>query len=302
MNDRPEQQEKDRKEEKRFDHVLIPVSNPDTAEQIVRLAARITRPSSTLHIMNVTTETSFTGRSSSWRKSSKLVMEMTHLARRLSRVAKPKTATSKSIPDAVLKTADEVEADLIIMGWFGRVIPVAVRKSSVVNRILHRAGCDTAVLKSRGDIQQVSRIIFPVGPRFNEERFTAVKAFRRISGTKVILLHVITPNMKGEEDRARENLTEYAADLDDPVETEVIHAENVVAGILSVAEKQDLIVIGPGREWVFNRFLFGLRADQITNRVPCSVLMYKSRELKVRSWVLGLFKALWMKLSRAGKE
>jgi len=302
MNDQPEQQEKEKKEEKRYDHVLIPVSNPDTAEQLIRLAARITTPSSTLYIMNVNTETSFTKRASSWRKSSKLVMEMVHLARRLSRVAEPKTAISRSIPDAVLKTAGEVEADLIIMGWFGKVIPVAVRKSSVVNKILHRASCDTAVLKSRGDLQEVSRIIFPVGSKFNRERFAAVKAFRRLSGTKVILVNVLTPDMIKEEDKARENLTEYAEELGDPVEIKVKHSRNVVEGILSLAEEKDLIAIGPGREWVFNRFLFGLRADQITNRAPCTVLMYKSRELKVKSWIMGLFKAIWMKISRRGKE
>ncbi|MFO7914518.1 MAG: universal stress protein [Candidatus Krumholzibacteriales bacterium] len=302
MNDQSEQRGNDRKEEKRYEHVLIPVSNPDTAEELVRLACSITTPASILHIVNVTPETSFTDRTTSWRKSSKLVVQMTHVARRLGRVANPKAVTSQSIADAVVKTAEEIEADLIIMGWFGKVIPVAVRKSRVVNKVLHRAGCDTAVLKSRGQLQEVKRIIFPVGPKFDDERFAALKAFRRIRGTEVVFVNVLTPGTNKNEEQAREILSEYANQLSGPAESRVIHSRNVVEGILSIAEKQDLIVIGPGREWVFNRFLFGLRADQITNRAPCSVLLYKSREVKVKSWIRGLFKAAWMSLSSSGKE
>ena len=302
MTDQFTEQERVEKTEKTYDHVLISVSNPHTADQLIRLGRLITNPSSVLHIMNVTTESSFPKRMSSWRKSTKLVTEMTHLSMSMGRLARPLASTAKSIPDAILRASKDTAADLIIMGWFGRVTPLAVKKSRVVNKILHKAACDTAVLKFRGKLQDINRLVLPVGLNFNSERLAVIKALRETSAKNVMLVQVRTPGMKKKEEEAGNILNRQARELDEPVEVRVIRASSVVEGILSVIKEDDLIVIGPGREWVFNRFLFGLRADKITNRSPCSVLMYKSREMHVQSWLKGLLKAIWLRIKGAGGE
>ncbi len=302
MNEQSRQIERAEVGAKRPDQVLISVSNPETADQLVRLGCRLTDASSVLHIMNVTTEAPFPQRAASWRRSSQLVMDMTHLATRLGRVAKPLAATAKSIPGAILNAADDVEADLIIMGWFGRVTPLAVKKSRVVNKILHGAGCATAVLKSRGELDEVERLIVPVGlPGINEARIAVVKALRRERVTEAVLVHVLTPGSDLEEEEARELLSRLAERVGAAAEPRVLRAPGVVSGILEVARERDLIVVGPGREWVFSSFLFGRHADEITNRAAGSVLMFKSREQKVTAWFRGLLKAIGRRLT-GGEE
>jgi nucleotide-binding universal stress UspA family protein len=297
MNEQSERESSGQAPGKSYEDVLISVSNPETADELIRLACRLTDTSSVLHIMNVTTEAPFPERAASWRRSSQLVMDMTHLATRLGRVAKPLAATAKSIPRAIVDAVDDVEADLVIMGWFGRVTPLAVKKSRVVNKVLHRADAATAVLKSRGELEEVERLVVPVAlPGIHEERLSVVRALRREQITPAVLVHVLTEASDLEEGEAQEMLEKVARELGQAAEPRLVRAHDPVEGILDVAERDDLIVVGPGREWVFGSFLFGRHADQITNRAPCSVLMFKSREQKLFAWSRGLLKAIGQKL------
>ena len=290
-----EDQLKKPSEELGYEDVLISIANPETAKQLVTLAHHLTTHQSTFHIVNVTRKGSFLEEERSWRQGSELVMDTTHYAQRLSRVAKPVSATSSSIPKGILNSAEGVGADLILMGWFGRITPISVRRSSVVNKVLHKAPCDVGVLKSRKDLENVEKILLPVGPRKPKPKRLAVfDSLLKQSGAKGNMIHVLTPDTSNEdaEDVASERLNEAKKMLPSDVETRVIQANSVLHGLLKGSETADLIVIGPGREWVFNRFLFGRTADNLTNRVESSVLMFKGSEHKMVAWSKGLLKAL----------
>lgn len=280
-----------------YEQVLVCVSDPKTAEEAVLLAACLTGPSSVLHIMNVTAELPFHRRAAAWRRSSKLVMELSQLANRLDRVAKPLAATAHSIPEAIINAALGIGADLVIMGWHGEVTPIAVRRSSVVRRVLSLTECDNVVLKYRNSLADVKRIVVPIHPKFHRKRIQFVRSLDLNNGAPVVLLHVITPGSELNEDQARQLLQEPAAYLEAPVELMVVHASDVVDGILGAATEQDLIIAGPGREWVFNRFLFGHNADHLANDAPCSVVMFKAKERKLTAWFFGLLKAVGDRLS-----
>jgi nucleotide-binding universal stress UspA family protein len=284
--------------EKKREHVLISVSNPQTADQLVRLACLVTDTSSVLHVMNVTLQAPFPKRAAAWRRSSQLVMDMTHLAHRLGRVARPLATTARSIPDAIVAATEDAGADLIIMGWFGRVTPLAVKKSRVVNKVLHKAECDIAVLKSRGEMSEVERLVVPVGREMGEGRLALVNAFLWRWPVETVLVRVLTADSELEEQDARDLLERTKEQLGKGAEVRVVRAPSVVDGILSVTEENDLLVVGPGREWVFSSFLFGRHSDQLTNRAPCSVLMFKSREQILAAWFRGLCKALVRRLTR----
>lgn len=296
MSDQAEKHDDLKMEAKTYEQVLISVANPETAGQSVRLACRLTEPSSVLHIINVTTEAPFHKRVALWRKSSQLVMEMTQLANHLGRVAKPLAATSTSVPDSILSAADSIAADLIVLGWFGEVTPLAVRKSAVVRRVLDRARCDTAVLKTRNDLENVHRMIVPVHKNYSKKRMALAQNLRDET-TQVLLVHILASSSEMEGEEAQQLLDALAQQFDPVAETRVVHEADVVDGIVSVAGEKDLIVVGPGREWVFDRFLFGHNADQLANRAPCSVLMYKAKGRKLTAWFLGLLKAIGQRLT-----
>lgn len=300
MNDQSEQSNGVEITGKKYDQVLISVSNPQTAGQSVKLGCRLTEPSSVLHMINVTAEVPFHKRVALWRKSTELVMEMTHLANRLGRVAKPLAATSPSVPDSIINAADGISADLIILGWFGQVTPLAVRKSSVVRQVLDRARCDTVVLKSRNDLDAVERLVVPVHKNYSKKRMALVQKLIQHT-SQVVLVHVLASSSEMQEQEAQDLLDELAKQFGPDAQTRVVHANEVVNGIVSVTEPQDLIVVGPGREWVFNRFLFGHNADQLANRASCSVLMYKAKGRKLTAWFLGFLKAISQRLTASSK-
>jgi len=295
-----ENQEHKSTEELNYEDVLISVANPETARQLVNMAYHVTTYQTTFHIMNVTLQGSFPREERSWRKGSELVMDTTHYAQRLGRVAKPLTATANSVPRAIINSAKEIEADFILMGWFGRITSVAVRRSSVVNKVLHRAPCDVGVLKSRKDLAEVEKILMPVGPnKPRPKRLALLERILRQKESEVELAHVLTgePSEQSDE-KASEYLSEVLslmserAEMSDRIDTRIIHASSVLSGLLTASEDADLILLGPGREWVFDRFLFGRTADNLTNRVESSVLMFKGSEHKMVAWGKGLLKAV----------
>lgn len=277
-----------------YEDVLISVANPETAKQLVTLAHMVTTDQTTFHIMHVTPKGSFPEEERAWRKGSELVMDTTHFARHLDRVVKPLTVTSGSVPGAIINTAEDLEADLILMGWFGRITPIVVRRSSVVNKVLHKSSCDVGVLKSRKDLGEVKKILLPVGPnKPRPKRLALLDRMLREVEVEVELVHVLTgkPGEQSEEDASR-YLKEVLKLMTEEAETNILHANSVFEGLLTASHDADLVVLGPGREWVFNRFLFGRTADNITNRVESSVLMFKGSEHKMVAWGRGLVKAL----------
>lgn len=282
-----------------YQDVLISVANPETAKQLVTLAHFITPPGATFHIMNVTKSRSLPERGRSWRKGADLVMEITHHARRLGRVTKPIAATADSIPNSIVEAADELEAGLLVMGWFGRITPVAVRRSSVVNKVLHRAPCDVAVLKSRTDLNQINKVVMPVvpdNPRY--KRLALLDKFLSMSEAEGELIHVVTPDSGMSPEEIAERLQELASLMRNSVQTRLVQANSILDGLLDGSKEADLVLVGPGREWIFDRFLFGRTADNLTNRLDSSVVMFKSQEHKMVAWSRGLMKALASRLKR----
>ncbi len=277
-----------------YENILISVANPENAQQLVRLAQLVSTKRATLHIMNVTRDKPFPEREKSWRQGSQLVMDTTHFAQRLGRAAKPLAATSSSIPDSIVNAAEDVGADLIILGWFGRITPVAVRRSSVVNKVLHGAHCDVTVLKSRKDLAGIEKVVVPVGPnKPRPERLALADTLLEHSGARGEIVHVLT---EGDHEETQEEATALLKEIADllsvEVETRTIHAKSVLEGLLTGTRGADLILMGPGREWVFDRFLFGRTADNLTNRVEASVVMFKGSEYSMVAWTRGLLKAL----------
>lgn len=277
-----------------YEDVLISVANPETAKQLVTLAHLVTTDQTTFHVMHVTPEGSFPEEERAWREGSELVMDTTHFARRLDRVVKPLTVTSGSVPGAIINTAKDLDTDLILMGWFGRITPGVVRRSSVVNKVLKKAPCDAAVLKSRKDLSSVESVMMPVGPnKPRPKRLSLVDRLVNQSGARGELVHVLTG---GPEERTEEEATQYLEEtlelIEDQLETRIITANTVLDGLLTASSNTDLIVLGPGREWVFNRFLFGRTADNLTNRVESTVVMFKGKEHQMVAWGRGLMKAL----------
>ncbi|MCF7876455.1 universal stress protein [Candidatus Bipolaricaulota bacterium] len=277
-----------------YENILISVANPDNAKQLVRLAQLISTRRATLHIMNVTKDKPFPEREKSWRQGSQVVMDTTHYAQKLGRIAKPLAATSSSIPGSIVSAAEEVEADLIVMGWFGRITPVAVRRSSVVNKVLHRAPCDVTVFKSRKDLDDLKKVVIPVGPnKPNTERLELAETLLEGSDAKGEFVHVLTEGDRDETlEEATDTLNEITELISVQVETRTIHASSVLQGLLTGSRDADLVLMGPGREWVFDRFLFGRTADNLTNRVEASVVMFKGSEYSMVAWSRGFVKAL----------
>lgn len=278
-----------------YEDVIVSVANPDSARQLIKIAKLITTYRATFHIMHVTKEDSFPERERSWRRGAELVEDMTHFAQRIDRTAKPLAATSSSIPGAIVEAAEETGAGMIMMGWFGTISPVTVRRSSVVNKVLQKAPCDVGIYKTRDTLEEVDKVVIPVGPNNpRSDRLAIIDRLLKQTEAEGDLIHVVTPDSgENPDEKAGELLNEVKGLLEaEAVNTKIIHANSVLQGLLSGSEEADIVVIGPGREWVFNRFLFGRTADNLTNRVDTSVLMFKGEEHKMVAWPKGLLKAI----------
>src|SRR5207237_377502 len=151
--------------------ILIPLANPRTAADLVRIGAGLLRPGGTLTalgIVEVAEGVPLSEGATRARQARRLlqrVLEFVPQGVELRTVVR----IGRRAPEGIIELAAEEEAGLIIFGWSGR--PAGKRTaagtaaeavfSPTIDDVVRDAPCNIAVIKQRG-IKDVSRILAPV--------------------------------------------------------------------------------------------------------------------------------------------
>ncbi len=271
--------------------ILIPVANPLTAEELVRLGAalmeRRTGSLTVLGIVEVPEGTPLSEGATHARQARRLLQRVLDWAPDGVTVH-PIVRIGRRAAEGVVEAATELDADLIIFGWGGKPSPTrpggqASVFSPTIDEVVRNSPCDIAVVKQDG-AAQITRVLVPIrgGPHAELAlRFADALAHRNEG--KVIALHVvpsgIAEGLRAQSERALAHFIRQHAD--GQVEQSVREASNVRNAILREAETADVVVMGASATPATSHgetFLFGALAEAIATRSRKTVIVVKTRE------------------------
>ncbi|HYM82797.1 MAG TPA: glucosyl-3-phosphoglycerate synthase [Candidatus Dormibacteraeota bacterium] len=282
--------------------VLIPVANPATAEELVRLGAAMLEPRTgsltALGIVEVPEGMPLSEGATRARHARRLLQRVLDYAPDDTAIH-PIVRIGRHAAEGIVEAATEQEADLIIFGWGGRSSGREARDrrdgrdgranaragggmSPIIDEVVREAPCDIAVVKQRGS-NEIRSVLVPVrgGPHAELAlRFAGAIAERHEA--KVRVLHLIPPGVteavRAQAERALQSFVRQQ--LGGAGEALLRESSNVRATILREAEHADLVVMGasatPGGET--GGQLFGGLPEAIALRARPSVIVVKTQE------------------------
>jgi glucosyl-3-phosphoglycerate synthase len=291
--------------------ILIPVANPATAEELIRIGAALLDPRSgeltALGIVEVPEEMPLSEGATKARQARRLLQKVLDYAPEGTHV-RPVVRIGRRAAEGIVEAAIELEADLVIFGWGGRSggravgsgraataraatgngtgdasVPQASVFSPTIDAVVRESPCDIAVVKQR-PMAEIRRILVPVrGGPHAELALDFADALARRHGARVTVLHVVppglTPAVRAQAEHALATfLKQHARGHADGLLRE---APNVRNAILREAEKSDLVIMGAsaGPEGsLVDNFLFGVLPETIAARARPPVIVVKTRE------------------------
>jgi glucosyl-3-phosphoglycerate synthase len=279
--------------------VLIPLANPRTATDLVRIGASVMDRSGcliALGIVEIPEGVPLSEGATRARHARRLLQQVLDFVpegvelRTLVRIG-------RQAAEGILETAAEEDADLIVFGWSGT--PGGRRGaqavfSPTIDAVVRDAPCDIAVVKQRG-LAEVHRVLVPVrGGPHAELALRFADALGRRMDAEVAVLHVLPPDVgdlvRGQAERALQAfIRQHARGRSIPLVREAVHVRNT---ILREAESADLLVLGatvaqsaPAAPGVpaapasaAGGGLFGVLPESIAQKARTTVIVVKTRE------------------------
>ena len=287
--------------------ILIPVANPATAEELIRIGAALLDPRSgeltALGIVEVPEEMPLSEGATKARQARRLLQKVLDYAPVGTQV-RPVVRIGRRAAEGIVEAAIELEADLVIFGWGGRTggrtaggrggtkaasgngdasAPAASVFSPTIDAVVRESPCDIAVVKQR-PMDEIRRILVPVrGGPHAELALDFADALARRHGARVTVLHVVppglTPAVRTQAEHAlalflKQHVRGHADGL-------LREAPNVRNAILREADKFDLVIMGASASpegSLVDNFLFGVLPETIAARARPPVIVVKTKD------------------------
>ncbi len=262
--------------ERRPYRILVPLANPETVNDLIRLASIIAREKDgeilAMSVIKVPEQLPVS--------SGKIFLdEKKPIITRAVEVCPPDIPISTlirvghSIPQGITDTARSRGCNLIILGWRGWTWRKDRILGSTIDPVAVHAPCDLIVAKFRAfDPEKIRRILLPtIGGVHAGFALEIAKIFERLGG-RIRAVRIV---------KEGEKLEEFT--IEDGLKIDLIHAPSVRKKIIELSEDADLIVIGATEEPLFKRLIFGALPEAVAREAHCTVIMVKRHEKRVVS-------------------
>ena len=270
--------------------ILIPVANPATAEELIRLGAALLDPRAgeltALGIVEVPEGMPLSEGATRARHARRLLQRVLDFVPTGTTIH-PIVRIGRHAAEGIIEASAEQEADLIIFGWGGKA-PAGREGGSVISptidEVVRDAPADIAVVKQRGS-KDIRRIVVPVrGGPHAELALRYADAIAQRTDATVSVLHFVPPGITlAVRAQAEHALAQFVRqNLKGKGEGIVREATNVRNAILKEAERADLVVMGASAQpsgTDGESYLFGALPEAIATRARPSVVVVKTREI-----------------------
>lgn len=185
-------------------------------------------------------------------------------------------AVSHDVVTAIIDTAKEEGANMILMGWKGYTRTKKRVLGRKMDDMVRRTPCDVIVLRAEERLRPESILILS-GGLWHVSSATAVAADIAVANaSRVTILNAII------NDKYLSKAREYAKRLTGIIEesgalviTKEIRPETIVGGVVAESLDYDLLVMGTSAVRPWEHFDFGPIQDKIIINAKCPVLIYK---------------------------
>ena len=261
--------------------VLVPVANPDSLSTLLPPAvnaARLNRGKVTLlHIVTVPLPTPLSSGYRYLTASDGLRERAIAMVRDEDVAVEYIVRVARRVAPAIIDTALEQQADLVIVGWQG--VKTAEGRTVLganIDQVLSEVNCDVMMLQT-GDTAAAARILLPIAePRQVSYSLQLIQLFSE-TGMTLDLLHVFSPETTSAE---RERMTRALQRQIDAVKVAggqvnlLTHvAPDRIDAIVQASREYDYLVLGETRETKVRQRLFGNTSMIIADRTPTPVLL-----------------------------
>ncbi len=280
--------------------VLIPLANEAQARMLGILGAAIARQHDgellALHVVRVPVQLSMADGRMFLREGRPILETAIQQAKQVDVPVHTMIRIDRHIGRAIIDTAHERGADLMLLGWPGHTDSPHRAFGSVIDLVAVDPPCDVAVVRFRRR-REPRRILVPTSGGENSSlairlAIDQARSYAASSGTMPVLslLYVACPADARPDVQARgyELLRSLASAYDYPMEVIVVVADDIVDGILREAAQHDLVVIGATAQRLFDQVLFGTIPERVGHLAPVTVMMVKRYRGPVRSWLRSL--------------
>jgi nucleotide-binding universal stress UspA family protein len=271
--------------------ILIPLANPRTAADLVRVGSGLLRPGgviTALGIVEIAEGVPLSEGATKARQARRLlqrVFEFVPQGVELRTVVR----IGRRAAEGIVELAAEDESDLIIFGWGGRPTGKTAHADAVfsptIDEVARDAPCNIAVVKQRG-IKEVRRILTPVrGGPHAELALGYAAALGRYFEAGVDVMHVVPPDIsplvRAQVERALSTFVRGSAD--EPARPLLVEGTNVASAIINEAESAQLVVMGaaavaPATASNLDAALFGELPETVAQHARPSVIVVKTRD------------------------
>jgi nucleotide-binding universal stress UspA family protein len=290
--------------------ILIPLANPRTARDLVRIGAGIANGRRTeitaLGIVEVPEGVSLSEGATQARTARRLLQRVLDVGDEEGVELRTLVRIGRHAADGVIEAVGEEGSDLVIFGWGGpptasqaaraeaeaTEMALAGRRaqprpvfSPTIDAVVRESPCDIAVVKQRG-LEQVRSILVPVrGGPHAELAMRISRDLARRFGAKIVVLHVV-PKGIGERAVEREQ-TAVDAFVREHAGTRrasglIREATSVRSAIVREAANHDLVVMGasahPTNATPDGRYLFGTLAESVASKAKPTVIVVKTKQ------------------------
>jgi glucosyl-3-phosphoglycerate synthase len=288
--------------------VLLPLANPRTARDLVRIGSGLAngRPTriTALSIVEVPEDESLSQGATLARTARRLLQRVLDMGDEEAVEIRTMVRIGRLAAEGVIEAVSEERADLVIFGWGGpptataaaraeaeaveqRLSGVAPRQPTVfsetIDQVVRESPCDIAVVKQRG-LEQVSSILVPVrGGPHAELALRLARDLAKRFRAEVVVLHVV-PKGIGERalERERQALDAFVRDHGARhVRGLVLEATSVRTAIIREASNHDLVIMGAAAQPATSadgRFLFGAVPEAVVKGARSTVMVVKTKQ------------------------
>jgi amino acid transporter/nucleotide-binding universal stress UspA family protein len=277
--------------------VLVPVADQEQARMLGILGAAIAKAHDgeviALHVVRVPVQLSISNGRMFLKEGRPILDAVIDEAKELDVPVHTMIRLARHISPAIVATAHDRNADLMILGWPGHTKSPHRAFGSVIDLIAVNPPCDLAVVLFRKR-REPKRILVPTSGGTNAKlclrlAIDQARTFAERTGKKAVitLLYVCVPADAGPRAQARgyELLRSLASAHSYPMEVQVRTADDVVDGIVEEATRHDLLIIGATAEGLFEQVLFGTIPERVAHQASPTVIMVKGYRGPVRSWI-----------------
>jgi amino acid transporter/nucleotide-binding universal stress UspA family protein len=280
-------------------HILAPMANEQTLEQLQRFAIRLAKANegdiTALNVIRVPAQLPPSEGRKYLDQARGLMSRAVHMAEDEDIPVFSVVKVSHNVPKAVIETCSEHKINLMVLGWEGKV-PARDRVfGTILDEIIRNTVCDIAMLcRAPSQEAPAERVLIPVSNvRYAVLSLKVAEALKPDPETPIVLFHATQhDDMSGIREKLQDDLSKLAGTVT-PERYQIIirKTHGIPEAVLEEARHHDMIIMGAPEEGLVRRAVFGDMPEMIARELKGPLILTKRYTGHVRSWFQKFFGA-----------